>query len=84
MKFTKAWLLSDVTSLMLEMQGTAGMLTGPEVAPFRASPQAWWLRAPGEHIGGGTDEILLNVTGERVLSMPAEARPDKDGSFDSS
>jgi alkylation response protein AidB-like acyl-CoA dehydrogenase len=33
------------------------------------------LGAPGPHIGGGTDEVVLNSIAERALGLPREPRP---------
>ena len=40
------------------------------------------LWAPATRIAGGTDEVLKNVIGERILGLPAEPRVDKDVPFD--
>ncbi|HEV2759570.1 MAG TPA: acyl-CoA dehydrogenase family protein [Acidimicrobiales bacterium] len=39
------------------------------------------LWAPATRIAGGTDEVLKNVIGERVLGLPAEPRTDKQVPF---
>jgi len=35
------------------------------------------LAAPAAHIAGGSDEVMKNIIGERVLGLPGEPRPDK-------
>jgi alkylation response protein AidB-like acyl-CoA dehydrogenase len=39
------------------------------------------LWAPAISIAGGTDEVLKNIIGERVLGLPGEPRLDKDVPF---
>lgn len=80
-KYLKAAHVSDVTALLMDMQGVSGLLHESGLSAAGVIAQSWWLRAPGEHVGGGTDEILLNVIGERVLRLPAEPRGDRDVPF---
>jgi acyl-CoA dehydrogenase len=35
------------------------------------------LSAPAGHIAGGSDEVMKNIIGERVLGLPGEPRVDK-------
>jgi alkylation response protein AidB-like acyl-CoA dehydrogenase len=58
----------------------ASALVGRALGPrLVADGQAWSdfvLCAPGVRLGGGTDEIQLNVLAERVLGLPREPRPE--------
>ncbi|MGB3438363.1 MAG: acyl-CoA dehydrogenase family protein [Actinophytocola sp.] len=54
------------------------------VATSRDGSDTWQtLQAglPGMAIAGGTDQVLRNIIGERVLGLPAEPRADKGVTF---
>jgi alkylation response protein AidB-like acyl-CoA dehydrogenase len=57
-----------------------GRLLGPRMTAQTGTGWAdnWLpfvLGAPGPHIGGGTDEVVLNSIAERALGLPREPRP---------
>lgn len=43
--------------------------------------QRGFFDAPGTRIAGGTDEILRNIIGERVLGLPGDVRVDRGKAF---
>jgi len=64
----------------LDIQGEAGVLWSEE-SPQRGRFQAMLMRSPATRIEGGSDEILRNIIGERVLGLPGDIRVDKDVPF---
>jgi alkylation response protein AidB-like acyl-CoA dehydrogenase len=63
--------------LSYRIVGAAGLLAGPD-SPLGGDLQAVGLASPGTRIGGGTDEVQLNVIAERALGLPREPFDDKD------
>ncbi|MCH7959118.1 MAG: acyl-CoA dehydrogenase family protein [Candidatus Hydrogenedentes bacterium] len=73
--------LQDIASFAMDLQGMSGIVTDPDLAPDDALHQDAFLYAPGFRIAGGTDEILRNIIGERVLGLPSDIRVDKQLPF---
>jgi alkylation response protein AidB-like acyl-CoA dehydrogenase len=63
--------------LAFDIIGADTMLFGAD-APMHGDIQRVGLASPGTRIGGGTDEIQLNVIGERGLGLPREPGSDQD------
>jgi alkylation response protein AidB-like acyl-CoA dehydrogenase len=71
----------EIAMFALDLQGMAGAVDDPEIAVFGARFQQSLLRSPGTRIEGGSDEILRNIIGERVLGLPEDLRADKGMPF---
>src|SRR3979490_1493415 len=80
-KLVAGSMIQDVATYALDLQGAAGVLSGPEEAEASGKFQAMLLRAPGTRVEGGTDEIMRNIIAERVLGLPGDIRVDKDVPF---
>lgn len=80
MKLVGTKLASQLADTASKILGQAGVLLGDEAPDAGAWANAW-LTAPGIHIAGGTDEIMKNIIGERVLGLPKEPQVDKDVPF---
>jgi alkylation response protein AidB-like acyl-CoA dehydrogenase len=69
------------TKAARQLADLAVRLTGDDAVYGDGVWQASQAGLPGMAIAGGTDEILRNVLGERVLGLPPEPRADKGLSF---
>jgi alkylation response protein AidB-like acyl-CoA dehydrogenase len=67
--------------IMTELGQLAIAIAGPAALAGNGGDDYQWhepmLGAPAAHIAGGSDEVLKNIIGERVLGLPGEPRPDK-------
>ena len=88
MKLLFARNAQQLSGLELELLGADGLryeseggwaMVRPDHVDFNGRDAGYrYLRAKGNSIEGGTDEIIRNIVAERVLGLPAEARTDKD------
>jgi alkylation response protein AidB-like acyl-CoA dehydrogenase len=80
MKLVSTKLASMVGDTSTKILGLKGVLMGAG-APDEGAWSSAFLTAPGIHIAGGTDEIMKNIIGERVLGLPKEPQVDKTVPF---
>jgi alkylation response protein AidB-like acyl-CoA dehydrogenase len=66
-------MLTEMGDIAIELVGMGAIA--------RADDDYRWhqasLGAPAAHIAGGSDEVMKNIIGERVLGLPGEPRVDK-------
>jgi alkylation response protein AidB-like acyl-CoA dehydrogenase len=67
----------QLMSLAMDLQDLSGAVDDAGALPWGHG----YLFAPAARIGGGTDEVLRNIIGERVLGLPPEPRADKGVPF---
>ncbi len=72
--------MQELAMFALDLQGESGVLWN-EDSPQNGRFQAMLMRSPATRIEGGSDEILRNIIGERVLGLPGDIRVDKDVAF---
>jgi alkylation response protein AidB-like acyl-CoA dehydrogenase len=76
-KLMTARICQQSRDLSYRIVGADGLLTGPQ-SPMGGDLQTVALASPGTRIGGGTDEVQLNVLAERGLGLPREPSGDRD------
>ncbi len=76
-KLTTSRICTDSADLSYRIVGAPLLLAGAD-SPMGGDLQSVNLGSPGNRIGGGTDEIQLNVLGERGLGLPREPSNDLD------
>ena len=72
--------MQELAMFALDLQGESGVVWD-EDSPQNGRFQAMLMRSPATRIEGGSDEILRNIIGERVLGLPGNIRVDKDVAF---
>jgi alkylation response protein AidB-like acyl-CoA dehydrogenase len=77
-KLVLTGLLDRLANLAIELQGPRGMLSGDDALAGGTWALAF-LGYPGIKIAGGSDEIMRNIIGERVLDLPREPKGEVAG-----
>lgn len=80
-KLVHARLWHQMAGMALELQGPLGSVADEDLAHHEGAWQEAYLTGPALRLAGGTDEIMRNVIGERVLGLPPDIRVDKDVPF---
>ncbi|QXZ08504.1 acyl-CoA dehydrogenase [Comamonas sp. Y33R10-2] len=73
--------LQAFSYFVIDLLGQRGVLAASELGERFAMVERLWFGSAGMRIAGGTDEVVLNSIGERVLGLPPETRADKDVPF---
>jgi alkylation response protein AidB-like acyl-CoA dehydrogenase len=73
-------LLRLIRDLTLELTGPAGLLTGAD-APWSGDAAMTVVTVPAHGIQGGSEQVQLNIMGERMLGLPKEPQVDRDVPF---
>jgi alkylation response protein AidB-like acyl-CoA dehydrogenase len=76
-KLVLGTLVQEMTAFALDLMGAQGVVSDAANAPMAGVWQSEWLGSVVDRLGGGSDEIMRNVIGERILGLPEDVRVDK-------
>ncbi|HSW06031.1 acyl-CoA dehydrogenase family protein [Aquabacterium sp.] len=76
-KLVLGTLVQEMTAFALDLMGSHGAVMDADASPMAGVWQSEWLGSVVDRLGGGTDEIMRNVIGERILGLPEDVRVDK-------
>lgn len=76
-KLVMASMTQDIAMFALDLEAEGGIVSDRRLAPANGLFQGALLRSPAMRVEGGTDEIMRNIIGERVLGLPPDMRADK-------
>jgi alkylation response protein AidB-like acyl-CoA dehydrogenase len=80
-KLVLGTLVQEMTAFALDLMGPQGVVGDAVHAPMAGVWQSEWLGSVVDRLGGGSDEIMRNVIGERILGLPEDVRVDKQLPF---
>jgi len=66
-------MMTEMGELAIDLVGVGAVARGDDDYRWHQT----LLGAPAAHIAGGSDEVMKNIIGERVLGLPGEPRVDK-------
>jgi acyl-CoA dehydrogenase len=75
-KLVAASSMQELAIFAMDIQGQSGVVHDAD-SPLDGRFQRLMLRSPATRVEGGTDEVLRNIIGERVLGLPGDIRVDK-------
>ena len=70
-------LVQEMTAFALDLMGGMGAVSDAAHSPMAGVWASEWLGSVVDRLGGGSDEIMRNVIGERILGLPEDVRVDK-------
>jgi len=80
-KLVLGTMVQEMTAFALDLMGAQGVIDDAAHAPMAGVWQTEWLGSVVDRLGGGSDEIMRNVIGERILGLPEDVRVDKQLPF---